>query len=384
MTASSTEATSHARPETERASTAGGVRHSLGVYALSRVVVLVVAGATRIMVLRSGTLLGLLTRWDGGWYLAVARNGYPPSVPTGSGPPAQSNIAFFPGYPLAIRAVSTATRLSPSLSAILISTLAGAGLAVTIWMLARRLADDRTADRAVTLFCFFPSAFVLSLAYSDALFLLLTALCLLALLEERWLWAGIAAALAGAVRPTGMILIPVCAWAALVCVKRRHDWRALVAPALAPLGTLAFFVFLFERTGDPLAFFHAEDRGWLTDVNLGVAYAQEAYHAILFHRFRILTLAVLLLGVGALVAAYLLIRWRPPGFLSVYVSGVIILMVATSNPTSVPRFFLAAFPLAIPSVKDLSDRSYAGVVASSAALMAMLFMVIAVAKPLAP
>ena len=83
-----------------------------------------------------------------------------------------------------------------------VSLIAGLFATVGLWHLAARLTDDATADRTVVLFAFMPAAFVMSMVYADALFVCLAVVCLLALLDGRWVAAGVAAAGAGFVRPT--------------------------------------------------------------------------------------------------------------------------------------------------------------------------------------
>ena len=154
-------------------------------------------------------------------------SGYPSFVPPGVGVAAQSSIAFFPGYPLLIRALSTPFGLSPVFAGCAVSLFAGVAATVGLWQLAVRLSDEGTADRSVVLFAFFPSAFVLSMVYADALFIALSVWCLLALLDRRWLAAGAAAAAAGLVRPDRRRALR------RLCVgrRRRHPERRLVACA---------------------------------------------------------------------------------------------------------------------------------------------------------
>ena len=73
-----------------------------------------------------------------------------------------------------------------------------------VGLLARRLFDDMVAERAMVLFAVFPGSFVLSFAYAEAMFIVLAAVCFWYLLDERWVLAGLAAALAGATRPNGL------------------------------------------------------------------------------------------------------------------------------------------------------------------------------------
>ena len=49
-------------------------------------------------------LLNLPVRWDAGWYLGIALNGY--DYDANARPTAQQNVAFFPAYPMAMRAVT--------------------------------------------------------------------------------------------------------------------------------------------------------------------------------------------------------------------------------------------------------------------------------------
>src|SRR5215211_4820750 len=153
------------------------------------------------------SLRGIFSMWDGGWCLSVIEEGYPTAIPEGSGDEATTSIVFFPAYPLVARCVSLISSLPFDLAAILTSLAAGTAAALLIWTLTHHLFDVETADRTVVLFSFFPSSFVLSMVYSEALFLLFASAALLWLLEDRWLPAGLAAAAAAATRPPGIALV---------------------------------------------------------------------------------------------------------------------------------------------------------------------------------
>lgn len=348
-----------------------GVRLSLVVFAASRLVTVVVALAIAAVSNRSVT--EVLARWDGGWYLAVVQRGYPDAVADGVGAQAQNTLGFFPGYPLLIQAGSSLTGLSPALVGVLISSLAGAATSVALWLLAERSADAKTASRTVVLFCFFPSAFVLSMVYAEALFFLLVATCLLALVLERWLIAGVAAGLASLVRPNGLVLMLCCGWAAAQAIRHRRSWWPVVAPLLAPTGTLAFFGYLQVHTGDWLAYVHTQKRGWDQGFDFGVSNIRTLLSVLASRQFGfyVLMLAACMLGIA--VALYVLVRWPLPAPILIYVLGIVGVALLSSNTTSVPRFLLTAFPVLIPIARSLSDEAYPTVVAASATLMATLF-----------
>jgi xanthosine utilization system XapX-like protein len=359
-----------------------GIRLSLVVFAASRLVTFVVALAIAAASDLSATQV--LTRWDGGWYLGVVERGYPDVVAEGVGAQAQTTLGFFPGYPLLIQAGSSLTGLSPALVGIVISTLAGAAISVVLWLLAQRIADNKAADRTVVLFCFFPSAFVLSMVYAEALFLLLVAICLLALVREWWTIAGVAAGLAGLVRPNGLVLILCCGWAAVQAIRRHRSWRAATAPLLAPIGTLAFFSYLQVHTGDWLAYVHTQKRGWDQGFDFGISNVRTLLAVIADRRlgFYTLMLAVCMLAIVAML--YFLVRWRMPAPILIYVVGIVGFALLSSNTTSVPRFLLTAFPVLIPIAQHLSDDAYPTAVAASATLMATLFWTTSLVTWLAP
>jgi hypothetical protein len=350
-----------------------GPSFAVMVYALSRAVTFITAGG--IALVSKGSLGSVVARWDGGWYLSIVRDGYPSFVPAGDGVAAQSSIAFFPGYPIVIRTLSVTLGLSPVLAGCVVSLVAGLLATVGLWHLAARLSDDATADRTVVLFAFMPSAFVMSMVYADALFVCLAVLCLIALLDRRWLVAGLTAAGAGFVRPTALALVVACAWAAVVAVRTGGSWRALLAPAIAPWGTLLYLGYSWLHTGEGLAFFHVQSRGWGNRIDLGAA----NIHAALGHlRETRVTffVAVLAIVVGGLaIGFWLLVRSRVPGFMIAYVSIVMALPILATNPVSSPRFLLAAFPLLIPLAARISPRTFLPVAAVSGALMGTLFFV---------
>lgn len=147
--------------------------------------------------------------FDGGFYAQIAAHGYPQVVPSGHGPEAQSPLAFFPLYP-ALLAVLEKVGLPVAAAAVLLSTVAAAGAAVLIALIVRRWQGDRTALLTVALWGAYPLVVVLSLAYTEALFTMLAAACLLALSRERAAVAGLCAALASLTRTTGVVLILLC------------------------------------------------------------------------------------------------------------------------------------------------------------------------------
>lgn len=359
---------------------APAVLRPIGVYLAARMVVFVALWSASRLVPSTG-LATMVLAWDGGWYLETARDGYPTDVEIVQGKAVQSTIAFFPLYPLCIRAVHGAFGLSYQAAGLLVAGLAGVVAVVLLRALLDRLWGSEAADRGVVLFCFFPGALALSLTYSEALMLALTIGCLLALASRRWVGAGVLAALATACRPNAIVLVAACGWASFTAIRAGRDWRSLSAPLLAPLGFVAFQAFLWAHTGTADAWWRTQRDGWgerlsavatwdkiaefsgapLVDVNITVAVAGVVFLA---------------------VSTVLLVRARPPATILVYTAGIVLLALLSQTLGPRPRFILTAFPLVAVIGRWLRGSTFTLVVGCSATVLGS-FAIVSVASLLA-
>jgi hypothetical protein len=345
-------------------------------YAASRVVVLFAMGLAAAHD-HNLTLVGAFTRWDGQWYVVTAQHGYPttiPELPDGEASP--SGLAFFPLFPLLIRAVVVVTQLPYPFVAIVLAHLFGLAVAVLVWMLVQRISGRDAADRAAILFCFFPGAYVLSMAYAESVMLVAATACLIALLDRRWVVAGLAAAFATAARPNGLALCFCCAWAALAAIRRDRDWRALLAPALSPIGILAFFAYLAVRTKpDRLAWFRVEREAWEDSFDAGWTMFGNAIEIVTQGGEKLRDLNYSMPAAGLLVVAaagYLMWRWRPPAVVVIYTVIVIVLAIGSQQLGARPRFIFTAFPLVAAMAIAVRGHAFTLVAAGSAGLLAGL------------
>ena len=96
--------------------------------------------------------LAVLTSWDGRWYNEVARNGYLLV------PGHQSDPAFFPLYPIALR-VGRVLGLSYAASGILISNAVLLAGLIAFYRLGRAVLPERDAYRAVVFAAIAPMGF---------------------------------------------------------------------------------------------------------------------------------------------------------------------------------------------------------------------------------
>jgi hypothetical protein len=348
------------------------------VYAASRVITALAVGLAAFAARKP--VHRVVTTWDGRWYEKIVLHGYPHSVPQGdfyegTGRQVQSAVAFFPLYPMIVRVFNAVLPGGAALAGVVVSLLLGAVATVVVWLIAKHVAGREVADRAAVLFVFSPGAFVMSLVYAEALMVVLCGACLLALMHRRWLLAGVLGALATATRPNAAAVVVACAFAAGVALWRHRDWRALLAPAIAPVGMVAFFAFLWWHTHEPLIWFRVEADGWGERFDFGRSNASMALafaRAPLSHPNRLVLGLSLILTV---VAVALVFRARLGGPLNAYTATALFLVLG-SHINARPRFLFVAFPIVIALAKYARRSAFtvlAATFASSTVLLTVFY-----------
>ena len=227
-------------------------------FAVSRLVVLAATLAAKLAAPRLNPFRALTSGWDGYWYLTIAQHGYPHRIFNENH---GSRWAFFPAYPALIRTTVDVTGLSYAQSAFLLSIVIGITAVVGLWLAVREVFGPVVADRSVLLFVFFPASFVLSMAYTEALFITAAGLCLFAISRRWWIAASMCAVLGSLTRSFGLVLIACVVVAAIPVILRDRKIRPLIATAIAPLGLVAWLAYSKRVTGTPLAFLKAENSG---------------------------------------------------------------------------------------------------------------------------
>jgi hypothetical protein len=232
----------------------------LAMYITSRAALLVLAKlAVQLTGARDhGSWGALLCRFDCTWYLGIARDGYSP-LDTGSFP-WQTNFAFYPLFPLMLRALTPLLAGHALLAGIVLANLCFVGALFYVYLYARELGLERNAALlAGLILCVFPQSIVFSAPYTESLCVLLLAAAMYHLRREQYLAAGIAAALLSATRPNGIFFVAF----AVVWLWQRDGARAFLTPwrepekfipvVLAPLGAFLFFGYCYHVTGDAFA-----------------------------------------------------------------------------------------------------------------------------------
>ncbi len=385
-------------------------RRSLALaYDRFRLAILVYLGTRALLVvvalidgaLRHRSFTAEVANWDGGWYRALATDGYQHHVSHG-----QTTTGFFPMYPLLIWLFSQPLLATVTHSAAGAAIVAGlaislvGGLIATI--LVQRLAaswwDEAAARRAAVLFCLFPGSIVFSMVYAEGIMIPLVAGSILALQRRRWLLAGLLAAVATASEPEAAVLIVACAVSAGLELRRRgltdrKARRALLAPLLAPAGLAGVVAFLWAWTGSPLAYWTAQHDGWderfdpLALVHLGIRLARQIHFSHFNHPTINLNWPVGLAGAVVLVILLvLMIRVRRTISVEAWVwtLGISFTAVTSEWVPPNPRLLITAFPAVLVLAYYFKGRRFGWLLALNGFLLVAMSVITFVGVTLRP
>lgn len=274
--------------------------------------------------------------WDGAFYHDIARAGYGSLEPEA--------LRFFPLYPMLGRLVAPLVGGREDVALVLVANIAAIVAAVLLRRLVLFERDDLAlADRAAWLLLLVPPAFVLSFAYSEALFLAFAIGAMLALRRGQWWVVAGLTVLAAATRPVGLVLVvPMFVewW------QRGRPLRPAVGAAFAgpAVGTGIFLAYTGLRFDTWLEPFRAQSsfRGDLVDPvsrlvrGLGHLVGDESVGDGLHLPFAFAAIALLVVCAR---------RW--PVSYTALAGALVLLALAADNLNSLERYLLVAFPLVL-------------------------------------
>lgn len=300
-------------------------------------------------------VLNYWAHWDGAYFTYIAEHGYRSAEAT----------AFFPFYPLLIRAVGLVGP-GPALAGVLISVAATLFALYFFHGLAAHLQDERVARVATLALAFFPTAFFLVADYSEALFLALSGGCLWALyVRGDFLAAGAFAYCAALTRSVGVALVIALAYEWL---RRRRGlrWESLLGVAAPVIGLATYSFYLWRVARQPLLFNTVYEKSWGRKLHDPVSTLHQGWSRggdgleYLVHWDRVFGTSSLNppfllsntvnLACAAVLLALLAIGlfWLPRG-LVLYSIPIALAPVSLPAPglplVSLPRYLLAALPL---------------------------------------
>lgn len=314
--------------------------------------------------------LSMWVRWDSNFYSEIAVDGY------SFDPDQQSNVSFFPLYPLLIRMGLALTGRSDDAAAALVGLLiSNAALLVALAYLLRLVTDDfglAAGRRAVLYVLVFPTTLFLSAVYPESLFLATSVASFYHARRGEWYRAGLAGGLAALTRPFGVLLVVPLA---IEMIRRRPAWRAIPALALIPAGTALFFGYLWWRFGDPLLYIRGNaswGRGFAPPWETFLEYLRGPL--ILYGFPRSVVDLAFALGLAVLAIA----AWRRlPASYAAFATAGLLFTISSGSWLSMPRHALALFPLivllAVWGERRIFNAAYLAIAVALAALFMFRF-----------
>lgn len=294
----------------------------------------------------SRVVTNVFSRWDAGWYLSLARDGYK------FVPGQQSNAAFFPAYPLLVRCFHffSLSRSDGSWlnAAIVVSNVMLLVALVYLYLLVRLDFDVQVAQRSVLYVLVFPTTLFFSAVYTESCFLALAVSSIYYARKGRWWPSSLLAAAAVLTRSPGIVLALPLGLEYLR--QRKFDVRKLswdvLSLALIPLALAGFLLFMKWRFGNAFATRDAQFV-WSTTTT-GLAWPWNT--VIDFFRGPVTLLggprskvdfvfAVLCFALGVIGA------FRLPSIYTVYAAACFLFTIGWGSFAGMSRYSLVIFPI---------------------------------------
>lgn len=324
------------------------MRPALVFHLITRAVIL--AGLVVASTSSGRSFPAVVTRWDGRWYQRLAVHGYPSPLPVdpSTGRVVTNTAAFFGFYPLLIKLLMS-LGIPFWLGGMMINLVASTLAVLLIVLVGLQYLDRRAAMMLGCLWSAFPVSVVLTTTYTEAVFAVFGAAALLFVLRRQWVLAGLAAALAGTVRPPGIVFAGAVMLGAVEAIVRRREWRSLLGAGIAPLGFLASIAAIGVWTGRWDAWQVTEHDGWHSRLTFGRGWpsflfaSPSAPHGLPHLFTAVVSLILLILCIAA-------VALRPPvpiiglivvgAFIAFAFGGVIM--------DAAPRVMVSFFPVLAP------------------------------------
>jgi hypothetical protein len=297
--------------------------------------------------------------WDGQHYLAIAEHGYPASIRSN-----YSNVAFFPGLPIAIRFVHF-FGMPWNWAGFIVSIMAGAVFCYSGSLLVVRRYGQAAARRASIVLAVGPGSFLFGTSYADPVAVALSVLSLLAIQRKHWLVAGGLGALAGLCSP---LALPLAFVGVSVALKERGC--AVLMPLLMPLGFVAYMLYVGAHTGNLTGWFVVERQSWGAGFDLLGPWQRVTDSAAP----TLIPLTVMVAGVYAVGGLWAMWRARAP--LIWWVLALLVLCLGLFNNAGWlnARYLLNAFPLTLATAVQVRGRKLIALTIVLAVMMELLLL----------
>lgn len=324
--------------------------------------------------------------FDGVHYLRIAQNGYS----------AEFSQAFFPLYSFLIRIFNFFPKgnldqnlyTDPSYfyTAVILSTMFCIAAVYFLYKLWGKEHGSKIAWLSILLLLSFPTAFYFVAIYSESLFLLLAVLTFWFVKKDKFILAGLMAALASATKVQGVLLGLFLAVELWQKYKNKYKdvgqklFKDIIGVMISPLGLVAYMFYLHRTFGNPVYFLTAQpafgaERSSLPFITLPqVIYRYIKILSVLppvsFAFWNaVLEILVTLILIAGLIYAFKKIKFS----YWIFVALAVILPTLTGTFSSMPRYALLAFPL-LPIITRFNRTSKYIIIAQVALEIVLLML----------
>jgi Gpi18-like mannosyltransferase len=196
----------------------------------------------------SGNILNLFIRWDSGWYIKIASEGYKEITHT----------VFFPLYPLILHLFSYI--MNVKVAGFLVSNISFLLASIYLYRLIKIEYKKDIAISSILLMLIFPLTFFFSIIYTEGLFFLLTVSCIYYSRKKNWLLASILGFFTALTKVIGfLIFIPILMEYFDINWEKPKKYFKKLKPdvlflLLIPLGTFLYMIYQKIIFGSFLSF----------------------------------------------------------------------------------------------------------------------------------
>lgn len=311
-------------------------------------------------------VLSPMAQWDSNWYMDIAKKGYQYEP---------RSVAFFPMYPIAIRGLEM-LHLKELTSVFLIGLLTVIGSAWFMLKLSAQEVGDELATKPLWLFLSFPSALFLAGAYSESIWCFLAFGAFYFHMKRQAVPAAIFSIFASATRMYGFLVGISLAFGYVL----KKEWlKAFLTALVAPLGLLAYMLYLKHLTGDPLAFFHVHsDSYWTQHPTIFInrtlgTWWKDLIDPFSSHNYRLFFQNFIEISSWffALILIILGAR-RLPKEWTFFAASCLAVFIFSGSHNSINRYILPLFPMYITLYRVLPRGWYTPWITGSAVMLGML------------
>ncbi len=327
------------------------------IFIITRIILTIVGTTTRINSNYSSqfnfsqhSAVDMWGGWDSWWYNRIATTGYSGEKITAAYRNGQSELAFFPLYPLLTQALGKIVG-NVFTAGLIISNLALLGSAWLLYLYVKIDSDEPTAKRAVRYLFIFPIAFVFSCFLTESLFLFLVLLSFYFARKRYWLWCGLAGFFASLTRNLGVFLILPLFFEYLDSInyqirKINHN---IIYFLFLPLALFLVSYFNYKSTGDWLNFIHIQS-AWGRQPGNPLLHILNDFMGGEIRQVCNCFFLFLVLGIISLNLRYLKFQEWLFAMYSIFIP-------ASTGIVSIPRYSLIIFPIYIILAKISHNKT---------------------------